>query len=495
MKALIYISACSLLLLGSCNKFLDEDSSGFISPDNYYKTEAQVQAAVNGAYTGLDDIFITNLGVATSPAFVTEYLTGYSTRLRPAGFEENQFLRLDYIDPANGLLEYWWKALYYPVENCNSVIDNLSRSNILTEAAKKKYMGEVYFLRAWYYFMGVQLFGDIPLKITPTTDLSNTRIPKASQEKVYEQIVADLALAEQSGLPWTDASGHISLGAVKSLLAKVYISMAGYPLQKGQRYYQLAYEKAREVIDSRSFALFASYADLRKQSLQNTGEHIFMLQRDAITAGNILHFFLMPFPDLPITIQPAYGGALAPHPDFYNAYAPDDQRRQEQVFFISRYPEYKNAGNTITLPDPMLFKYWDTQAEVSGKSGLNFSWIRYADILLLCAEARARMDGGTTTDATALEAYQQVRQRAFPGSTAPAQLSVNTVLKERFLELCFEWQTWFDMIRTRKALNTGTGGIVDLIGFQAPNHVKAFTEKDLQLPIPLSEVQKNPLLK
>ncbi len=63
-------------------------------------------------------------------------------------------------------------------------------------------------------------------------------------------------MAEQSGLPWTDASGHVSLGAVKSLLAKVYITMAGYPLRKGNTYYQLAYDKAREVINSNAFTLF-----------------------------------------------------------------------------------------------------------------------------------------------------------------------------------------------------------------------------------------------
>jgi hypothetical protein len=496
MKQLVTIMiTVTMLVSTSCSKFLEEDPAGFITPEKYYTTEDQVQAAVNGTYAGLDDVFSTGLGVAISPSFLLEYITGYGYRLRPSDHADNQFLRLDPIDPANGHLEDWWRAVYYPLENCNSVIDNLSRTSFLAEAAKKKYMGEVYFLRAWYYFMGVRLFGDIPLKTAPTTDFTNVHIPKAKQEELYNQIVADLKMAEQSGLPWTDASGHVSLGAVKSLLAKVYITMAGYPLRKGNTYYQLAFDKAREVINSKAFTLFDDYADLRKGALKNTGEHIFMLQRDLVNSGNMLHFVMMPFPDLPITIQPAYGGALAPREEFYQSFSATDRRKAEKIFFFTEYPEFNNPSNIIQLPVPLIFKYWDEQAEQIGKTGQNFPYLRYADLLLLCAEARASLDGGTTTNAIAIDAWQQVHQRAFPGSVKPAQLGINEILKERFWELCFEWQTWYDMLRTRKALNTASGQIVDLIGYQAPNHVKPFAEKDLLLPIPLSEVQKNPLLK
>lgn len=496
MKQLVNIlGLIAVLGLSSCNKFLEENPTGFISPDKYYVTEDQVRAAVNGTYAGLDDIWVSGIGVANSPAYLLEYITGYSRRLRPVDNSDNQFLRLDFIDPANERLEGWWKAVYYPLENCNSVIDNLGRTTFLTEAAKKKYLGEVYFLRAWYYFMGVRLFGDIPLKTTPTTDLDNVQIPKAPKAEIYNQIVADLKIAESSGLPWTDISGRINMGAIKSLLAKVYITMAGYPLQKGNPYYLLAFNKAQEVIDSKAFSLFSTYAELRQAALQNTGEHIFSLQREPLSAGNILHFALMPFPDLPITIQPVYGGALAPRSEFYNGYANNDLRKQERQFFINEYPEFNNPGHIIQLPETLIYKYWDDQAEVSGRSGLNFPYLRYADLLLICAEAKASLDGGATSHADAIDAWFLVHHRAFPSAVKPAQLTVADVLKERFWELSFEWQSWYDMLRTRKALNTTTGQIVNLIGFQAPNHVKPFAESDLQLPIPLSEVQKNPLLK
>ena len=79
---------------------------------------------------------------------------------------------------------------------------------------------------------------------------------------IYDQIVADLVAAEAGGLPWTDNSGRASMGAVKSLLSKVYLTMAGFPLSKGATHYKLAADKANEVITSNSFKLFATYNEL-----------------------------------------------------------------------------------------------------------------------------------------------------------------------------------------------------------------------------------------
>jgi hypothetical protein len=479
----------------ACNKFLEEQSTGVLPVNGYYTTPEQIQAAVNGCYAGLGSIMVSGIGVGENNLYVLEYLTGYSTRPRSPSAVDNQFLLLDYIDPANGYLENWWNATYLPLENCNSAIAHISGTTVVSETVRQKYLGEVYFLRAWYYFQAVRLFGSIPLKTTPSTDVTNTAIPKAPVEAVYQQIVSDLLAAEQCGLPWTDASGRVTLGAVEALLSKVYITMAGYPLQKGREYYGKAYEKAAEVIASHQFALFDSYADLRLQAKQNTGEHIFMLQRDAINAPAVLHFGLMPYPTEPISVQPDYGGALAPRIEFYHSFEPGDLRAAERQFFYTRYPQYGNPAHTIELGTPYLYKYWDEDAEKTGRSGQNFPLLRYADLLLLCAEAKAGEEGGSTSDATALEAYFQVRKRAFPTAVKPAVITLEQVWKERYWELCYEWQTWFDMLRTHKAFDVNSHKIVDLLGYRAPAHVRPFTEQNLLLPVPLSEVQKNPLLK
>lgn len=478
--------------LTACSRFLDEEPSGSINLANYYKTPEQVSAAVNGTYDGLGTPFIENIGVAVSPVYSLEYITGYSRRPRPSGFEDDQFLRLDRLDAANSRLQGWWNATYYPVENCNSVIEHVSVTTLVDEVTKQRYLGQAYFMRAWYYFQAVRLFGDIPLKLTTTKDVNDIKIRRSPKELVYEQIVKDLTMAENAGLPWVDPSGHVSLGAVKSLLAKVYITMAGYPLQKGMPYYQKAYDKAAEVINSHQFSLFEQYRDLRDRAVQNTREHIFMLQRHPTVAVSNIHQSYLPYPDQPISIQPAYGGAMAPVQAFYDSYADNDGRIQEQAFFYTRYPRYGNPAELIFLPTPCIFKFWDDEAERTGRSGANFPLIRYADLLLLYAEARSHIDGGATSDAAAIDAYYAVRHRAFPAEARPAAIATDDILKERYWELCFEFQAWYDMLRTRKAFDVISGRITNLVGYKAPNHLRAFEVSDLQFPLPLAEVQKNP---
>ncbi|MCK7555966.1 RagB/SusD family nutrient uptake outer membrane protein [Chitinophaga sedimenti] len=224
------------------------------------------------------------------------------------------------------------------MENCNSVIENVGATMVVDEVTKKRYLGEVHFLRAWYYFQAVRLFGDVPLKLLPTKDFNNVRIKRSPKAAVYEQIVKDLLLAEQSGLPWTDISGRVNMGAVKALLAKVYITMAGYPLQKGTPYYQLAYEKSLEVIGNGSFTLFEDYAGLRNPANRNSGEHILMLQRHTTAAPSNIHGAYLPYPVLPVSIQPGYGGAMAPMQAFYDSYDRADARKQERAFFIRVTP-------------------------------------------------------------------------------------------------------------------------------------------------------------
>lgn len=481
-----------LFLSVGCNKFLEEDPTGFIPTTAYYKTESQIQAAVNGAYLGLDDMFTGDIGVAVSPVFSLEYITGYSIRPRPGA--DQAWLDMKNLINTDGRYQSWWNATFYPLENCNSAIANISNTTIIDEAAKNKYLGQLYFLRAWYYFQGVRLFGSIPLKTTPTTNLSDIQPEKAPVDSIFDQIVSDLTKAETSGLPWTDVSGHVSLGAIKALLTKVYLTMAGYPLQKGAPYYQKAYDKAKEIISSGQFKLFENYADLRDPALNNTGEHIFMIQHDIQNSNNFMHFFLMPYPEKPISVNYTSSGGLAPNIQFYDSYQPGDLRLRNKNYYYTALPQYNNPDKTITFTQPYIYKYWDDAAETSGKSGANFSLIRYADVLLDLAESKASLDGGTTSDPSAIHAYFAIHHRAFPAAKEPVSIRFDQVYKERFWETAFEFKTWFDMIRTRKAFDVKNNKIVDLIGYKAPTHIEPFKKSDLLFLIPYNEIQKNPHL-
>ena len=153
------------------------------------------------------------------------------------------------------------------------------------------------------------------------------------------------------------------------------------------------------------------YKDLRASENENSGEHIFMIQREAQDAGAPFHFGLLPYPEQPISITPAYGGGLAPCKEFYESYDDQDIRKRNEEFFYTSKPKYGDPETTITLDVPYLCKYWDENAESTGKSGANIPVYRYADVLLMCAEAKATLDGGSTSDATAVDAYFQVRHR------------------------------------------------------------------------------------
>lgn len=487
MKKFILIPALLVLSLVSCEEYLQEEPAGFLTTEQFYTSANQIKTAVDGAYLGLETPYVSVfLGLPLCEFYAFESLTGFSTNPFGTGQNEAAFQRLDVIDPQNGYLGNAFDATYVPMENINSVIANIAETTVIDEAARDQYLGQLYFLRAFKYFHGVQLFGEIPLKITPTQSVADGLLPKATLDKIYTQIVDDLVTAEAIGLPWTDVSGHVSMGAVKSLLAQVYLTMADFPLQKGNEYYQMAYDKAREVIESGQFSLFPEYADLRSPANKNKGEHIFMAQRLENIANNELHYAMLPSPgktDPPISVNNFFDPALLPTMEFFGSYDPGDRRTEDKAYF------YEYAPGEV-----MNYKYWDQLAAAAPPSGANIPLIRYADVLLACAEAKAALDGGATSDATAIDAWYQVRKRAFPSAVKPASITVEAVLKESFWELAFEYKVWFMMLRTRKTLDVNSKEIVNLIGHKATTHLRAFEESDLLLPLPYEETLMNPKL-
>lgn len=501
MKKQIVILGILLLYFTSCESFLAEEPESFLTPGQFYATPEQIQVAVDGAYYGKGEFggdptdsglawpyLSTFLGLPISEFLAFESMTGLSMNVFGSGEGEQVYQRLDGagIPNTNPYLSTAFNGIYVPLENVNSVIANIAETEVIDEATRDRYLGEMYFLRAYLYFRGVRLFGEIPLKTTPTVDLTEIEIPKATINAIYDQIVTDLTAAEEMGLEWVDPSGHADLGAVKALLAEVYLTMAGYPSQRGAEYYDMAYEKSREIIDSGEYELFDEYADLRNPSTFNEGEHVFMLQRKANVANNPLHYDMSPGPEDPeITVNQNFEPALLPTMDFYNSYDAGDRRTEDEAYFY----EY-------TPGEVMNYKYWDEAAAEASPSGANIPQIRYADVLLTNAEAKANADGGTTSDPVAVKAYFDVRNRAFPAEVQPASITVDDVLKERFWEQSFEYKIWFTQIRTRRTLDTGTSEIVDLIGYTPTNHVSRgpFIESNLLLPLPNDQILLNPML-
>lgn len=491
-----------ILLFSSCSSFLEENPKTFLSPNFYFNSEAQIEAAVNGLYTFLDDRFDATIGPGTQNYLFLEYLPGYADRpYTSSSIDLNQAVNLN-IKEDNYYIQALWESHYKAIENCNGVIEGMRdvTSEIINETNKNNFLGEAYFLRAHNYFHLVRLFGELPLKLTPTRDLSSAQIELSSIDNIYTQIEKDLLTADSLMVnnSWVSIEGRVARGAVKTLLTKVSLTMAGYPLQKGKEYYQKAYNYAKTVTASNKFYLFDDYSALRDASNENSGEYIWMIQRQSQYAGSPIHFNLLPYPEPknPISSAGSYGGALAPSLAFYNSYLTGDRRIEEKGFYYTKHEALNNPSIIEEFPRPYIYKFWDNDGAKSGMSGKNYPLLTYTDLLLMLAEAKTAIDGGTTTDKDAIDAYFSIRKRAFPDEGIPSAISTEDVLLERFWEICYEGQTWYDMLRTRKTLNATTRKIINMIGYNAPSHPEGhpFKEEHLVFPYPLREKRLNPNL-
>jgi hypothetical protein len=324
---------------------------------------------------------------------------------------------------------------------------------------------------------------------------------------VYAQIVSDLLIAESAGLPVKDETGRASQGAVRALLAKVYLTMAGQPLNKGTEYYQKAADKAQEVITSGQFSLFQTYDSLHLRTTKNKKEHVFMIQYSV--AANIDNG-IQPLLHPNIKDMSAYGtevGTTAPTVAFFNSYEPGDKRTvNQQGFFYTSYFSGGNGG-TFALNNPYIFKHFDREANGfpastgipatggSGRSDLNWPLIRYAEVLLIFAEAQNEISGPTAESITAVK---RIRDRAGLTTTllgaATKEQFRDLIWKERWHELAYEGITFFDMLRLRKVYKEDTNTFVDFVGGTTGTGI-TLQEKHLLLPLPAADFRNNPNLK
>jgi starch-binding outer membrane protein, SusD/RagB family len=503
--------AFSMLFLGAtlsgvlgCSDFLLEQDPSNLTPESYYTIPDHAEAALAAVYA---DLRFTGggAGIFSSNWQLLEAPTGTSTTETAQNSDLNNLYGLIYDGRTEHIINYW-NGLYRVIAQANLVIDRVPAITPMNEAQKKRVLGEARFLRAWAYFGLVRLWGDVPLITLPQTASSeNFKPAPASKEAIYTLVEEDLKIAEAAGLPWMDASGRVSLAATKSLLSQVYLTMAGFPLSKGASHYQLAAAKAEEVINygkgnPSMLNLFPEYANLRDEKLGNRVEHIFQVQYNVVVAGNPMNNM---FPNFkPVTFQgPSGTGSTVPTIQFFKSYEPGDLRAVNQVGYF--YTSYftNGSGAPFDLGAPYIFKHFNQTA--LGKAGapgtrannLNFPVIRFAEVLLIYAEAQNELTG---PNALAHESLKRIRDRANLTTPPMGQFTKDSfrdaVLRERWHELCYEQITWFDMLRLRKVYNETTNGFDNFVGHVNLSSKEPLQTKHLLMPYPLPEMQNNPNL-
>jgi hypothetical protein len=489
----------------SCSDFLTEQAPSNLTPESFYTIPDHAEAALASVYADLR-FMGDGAGIFSSNWQLLEAMTGTSTTETAQNSDLNNLYGLVHDGNTAHVVNYW-NGLYKVISQANQVIAKVPPITPMPEAQKKKILGEARFLRASAYFTAVRLWGDVPLVTNPQTASSEDFAPKRSpQEDVYKLIVEDLVAAEAAGLAWMDASGRVNQAAVKAQLARVYLTMAGFPLSKGAAYYKLAADKAFEIITYANanpgmINLFPTYEDVHKESTENRLEHLFMLQYNTLVAGAPMDNMYPNFK--PVTFNgPGGTGSTVPTPAFYQSYEPGDLRTKDQDGYF--YTTYFTNGNgaRFDLGAPYIFKHFNrTSSGTSGVAGtrqnnLNVPQIRYAEVLLTYAEAQNEVGGPTQA---AYDAFKRIRDRAQLTTPALGTYTQNSfreaVWKERWHELCYEQITWFDMVRLRKVFNEKTKGFDNFVGHVNLSSNQPLQSKHLLLPLGKQEMLNNPNLK
>ena len=485
IKKYLILAVGSLIIFSGCSKFLEEPDMSNFTRENYFTKPEHAESIINSIYENMRNVL--GGGFNGAPWMMLEFATGLAnTELGQA--QNSIFVRNLVNNSDNAYGQTYWTSHYRGIGNANLAIAKIPGIK-MDEVAKKKFLGEARFLRALYYFDLVRIFGSVPLISEPIDLSSKDLYPEpASVENIYKLIESDLIEAEKSGLPFRDPSGRVSLGAVKSLLSSVYLTMAGFPLNKPENFAKSA-EKALDVINSNQFALFASYDDLHLASRKNSVENIFQVQYLENILPSNWQTSIIPY-NQGISNYTDETGAIFANKEFVESYAKGDKRAAEKQFYYSSYTLRGNRTQSKSLGGYYLFKHFDVLAQTSTtSSGLNWTILRYPEVLLNYAEAANEASGPS---AAVLNAINLVRKRA--DLPALEGLSKNelreAIWRERWYELSFENKTWYDMVRLRKAFNVSTKNFETYVGHKF-SYGPTLSEKELLFPIPTAEIRNN----
>jgi len=436
MKSIIKLSLLLLVLLPvACKKsYLEKSDPTGINTDLFYKDQKQVDQAVNGAYGTLQ-------GIAGNQWLFNELPTDNTTIDFNPG-DRGQAPRLEsfeYFTWNSGTpnINDMYIAHYNAIYNVNNTLLRMQKA-VLADSLRPGYEGELKFMRAYLYFELVQYFGDVIL-ITKPLDLPADAWTylRESQDKVYTQIINDLKDAA-AGLPAqypAAGKGRATKGAALSLLGKVYLTRKQYP----------ECVAALDQVLTLGYNLVTDYADAFDPAKKNGPESVFEIQYKGEDETGEWSSFIYTFaPRLSkgaVTGWPQSnpGGWNIPTNDLIAAYEAGDKRKAAAVGLDFKSPI---TGDVV----PYIKKYAHTHATY-GRTDDNWPVLRYADVLLMLAEA-INEQGAPTGEAYGY--LNSVRNRAGLGDVSglTQQSFRDTIAHERRVELAFENWRWFDLKRT-----------------------------------------------
>lgn len=467
MKAIkFFFKKLNLLLLASCAlvmscQDLDEEPKSFASPGTFYNDPSQIEAVFAASMNSL---------------WGSWYGYGYAMR---TAFQDTDSEAGGDLNISQNHASDLWAAHYKAIANLNFALAAIKKGSLkgVSQDEIDLLVGQAKFLRAYNYFMLVRMFGDLPLLTDETPDYFNALLPRTPVAGVYELIVSDFTEAIQK-LPvsWPDDQrGRPTSDVAKGLLAKAYLTMATAPLNETSNYAKAA-ALAKEIIDSKRYSLIEDIDDVFTMDSEFASEKMWSFvsnYEDQATS-----------PQIWTSIRG--WGDISVQTEWLDQY-PEQPRKH--AYFEMEDSEGKSFKELGLLAGVKKYLYDPEEDFEASRSTINIPILRYADVLLIFAEADNMANGGPTQDA--VDAVNKIIDRANDYQANPAEPTLTTgmsmeafdtaVIEERNYELCFEYDRWFDLIRKRILKEKSRPAIQ-----------QNFSEADYLFPIPENEMRLNP---
>ena len=503
------VTVLSTVIITSCHDELDTVPLSTLAPENFFNDVDEAEIAVNGVYDKMAQHFQQNFIYMSDHGSHVGTIVLNNSNLNMYGW-------YTYTN-SNRFVTQTWQTAYEAIYRANTVIN---RTSLLDsdDPDKNRVIAEARFLRALVYFNLVRFYGDVPLVLDELLDLDNKEVTnqsRASSNLVYDAIIDDLLFAEEhlNLASWVVDENHSSydgsslgratVGAAKGLLAKVYLTRASYPIRDLDSY-QLAYDKAKEVINDAHYSLDNDYLNLNSLEGKDSQEWIFQIQY------NVLGEQTSNWGGIQNPLNEKAGGKKATDwgygrmsPTFKFALSFEDGDPRSQVIAKGRIKEDNSIQYYNRSKVWFSHKYrFSSQPLSRFNTDMNAPILRFADVILVYAEAAAELG----LDSEAHDALDLILTRAQNGGSSPAlvdrSLTGDTLKEfifwERARELCFEGHGKFDIVRAgldkflaevkgqEETTGEGDPSKTKLVGWSEnvqPYHIL--------FPIPAAEIESN----
>ena len=449
MKKILVLTSLATLLMTSCgDSFFDLEPASSVTIDKVYKTASDYNVAVIGCYAKLQ----------SQVNFYTECCEYRSDNLSlgapTAGTQDRYDIDHFTEKPSNGILSSYWANFNNNVYRCNLLLDQIDGANF-AENLKKQYKGEAMFIRALNYFNMYRIWGGVPATKHVVSAAEALKVARYSDEQMFDLIAGDLKeIVDNNYLPETYSSadmGRATSGAAKALLGKVYLTFHKWT-------------EAKDILSQLigKYQLVSPIAQVFDVDNKNNNEIIFAVHFNKEIEGE-------------------------GHSYWYNLTNASDDTNQTSSL-LNTFPTGDDRKDLITYVQVeknvrLMNKFYDTKSPTFKTVGNDQILLRYADVLLMYAEALNEIQYDASEGSLALKYLNAVRQRAGISNLTAKQLPTQEkfrkgILVERQREFPYEGQRWFDLVRMGFAKSVMAENGVEIKDYQ------------LLFPIPQQEIEK-----